>query len=119
MEKEYTFDLVDFKDVPSVGVSSSNPNVIEVSEAMINADNTLLTIRVKALPVEGESDVVITIIGDEDTYSFSAKFTIMETLPESSYEVVAVDKATYGFELNENGFYESKNKGKSNSYAIC
>lgn len=119
MEKEYTFDLVDFKDIPSVGVSSSNSNVIEVSEAMINADNTLLTIRVKALPVEGESDVVITIIGDEDTYSFSAKFTIMETLPESSYEVVAIDGATYGFELNENGFYESKNKGKSSSYAIC
>lgn len=119
MEKEYTFDLIDFKDIPSVGVSSSNPNIIEASEATINADNTLLTITVKALPVEGESDVVITIIGDEDTYSFSAKFTIMETLPESSYEVVAIDGATYGFELNENGFYESKNKGKSSTYAIC
>ena len=35
------------------------------------------------------------------------------------YEVVPVDGAPYGFSLNENGYYESQNKGISNSYAMC
>lgn len=36
-----------------------------------------------------------------------------------SYEVVPVDGAPYGFSLNENGYYESRNKGISDSYAMC
>ena len=43
---------------------------------------------------------------------------------ETSYYVEAVKNQVTGFgilesELNDNGYYESKNKGISNSYAIC
>lgn len=37
----------------------------------------------------------------------------------STWTVEARDGATYGFELNSNNYYESKNKGVDNSYAIC
>lgn len=37
----------------------------------------------------------------------------------SSYTVEPIADATYGFELNSNGYYESKNKGINSSYAIC
>ncbi len=36
-----------------------------------------------------------------------------------NYEVVAVDGATYGFALNDDGYYESQNKGIKESYAVC
>lgn len=43
---------------------------------------------------------------------------IVEEIP-ISWSVEAVNGARYGFELNDAGYYESKNKGKDSSYAIC
>lgn len=37
----------------------------------------------------------------------------------STWTVEAISGASYGFELNSNNYYESKNKGINNSYAIC
>ena len=37
----------------------------------------------------------------------------------NSVSVEPVDGASYGFALNERGYYESQNKGKSNSAAVC
>lgn len=37
----------------------------------------------------------------------------------STWTVEAISGASYGFELNSNNYYESKNKGNDNSYAIC
>ena len=37
----------------------------------------------------------------------------------STWAVEAISGASYGFELNSSGYYESKNKGVDNSYAIC
>jgi hypothetical protein len=39
--------------------------------------------------------------------------------PYAAWKVEAVSGAQYGFELNSNGFYESQNKGISDSYALC
>jgi len=36
-----------------------------------------------------------------------------------TYTVSNIEGATYGFALNDNGYYESQNKGKAGSYAIC
>ena len=37
----------------------------------------------------------------------------------STWTVEAISGDSYGFELNSNNYYESKNKGVDNSYAIC
>ena len=37
----------------------------------------------------------------------------------STWTVEAISGASYGFELNSSGYYESKNKGVNSSYAIC
>lgn len=117
--REYVFNLIDFEEVPSVSVVSTNPDVVEVSQAVVNADNTELTLTIRTIETEGEANISITIIGKESTYSFNSDFVVMEVLPESTYEVVPVEGATYGFVLNENGFYESTNKKVPGSYAIC
>lgn len=36
-----------------------------------------------------------------------------------TYEVLPVEGASYGFELNDNGYYESTNKKKDSTVAIC
>ena len=50
------------------------------------------------------------IVGTKDFYSIIGK---------TSYTVENIDTAQYNFELNDTGYYESKNKGQNNSYAIC
>lgn len=37
----------------------------------------------------------------------------------STWTVESISGASYGFELNSSGYYESKNKGVDSSYAIC
>ena len=48
--------------------------------------------------------------GGEDPFEPVAPFT---------YTVDSIEGASYGFALNGNGYYESQNKGKDSSYAIC
>lgn len=53
------------------------------------------------------------------TINISANVSVSVQDAIFDYEVVSVDGATYGFALNDAGYYESQNKGKANSYAMC
>jgi hypothetical protein len=41
------------------------------------------------------------------------------SMPTNTYSVGNVSGATYNFTLNSNGYYESRNKAKANSAAVC
>lgn len=117
--KSYTIELSDFKTAPTFSITSSNQNIITISNAVVNNDNTAITFDVHSLTTEGNATINISIQGQEMSFNFTGNISVYETIPESTYEVVAVENASYGFELNGNGYYESKNKGVSSSYAIC
>ena len=53
-----------------------------------------------------------------DGTSVKAMATYVD-MSSSSASVEPVDGASYGFALNERGYYESQNKGESNSAAVC
>lgn len=116
--KSFTIELNGFEATPTFSITSSNENIITISNIVVNADNTAITFDVNSLTTEGNATINISIQG-KMSYNYTGNFTVYETIPESSYEVVAVENARYGFELNDNGYYESKNKGISSSYAIC
>lgn len=40
-------------------------------------------------------------------------------VPQPAYTVEEVEGATYGFELNDNGYYESTNQKKGNTFSYC
>ena len=115
---EVSIRLQSFANTPEFSITSSNEEVATISNVSINEDNTLITYTINSLAVEGSSTITVNIIG-ENTFNFINNVRVYETIPESTYEVVAVENASYGFELNDNGYYESKNKGVSSSYAIC
>lgn len=117
--KSYTIELIDFKTAPTFSITSSDQNIITISNAVVNADNTAITFDVNSLTTEGNATINVSIQGQEMSFDFTGNINVYETLPESTYEVVAVENASYGFELNVNGYYESKNKGIQSSYAIC
>lgn len=117
--KSFTIELSDFKTAPTFSITSSDQNIITISNAVVNDDNTAITFDVNSLTTEGNATINISIQGQEMSFDFTGNISVYETIPESTYEVVAVENASYGFELNDNGYYESKNKGVSSSYAIC
>lgn len=118
-EKEYTISLVEFTSQPDFSITLDKNEYAEITDISINDDNTEITFKVKALNSDGVETLTVIIYGEEQTYTLTGTITIMETLPESTYEVVAVDGASYGFALNDSGYYESQNKGKSATYALC
>lgn len=117
--KEFTIELSEFDSTPQVSIVSSNPAVATVSDVTINTDNTAITYRVNALTTEGNATITITIVGNVNTYEYSGDILVWETIPESTYEVVAVDGASYGFALNDAGYWESQNKGQGGKVALC
>ena len=116
---EVSIQLQDFANTPEFSITSSNEAVATISNVSINDDNTLITYTINSLAVEGSSTITVNIVSEKNTFNFTNNVRVYETIPESTYEVVAVENASYGFELNDSGYYESKNKGVSSSYAIC
>ena len=47
------------------------------------------------------------------------KPTVSATSIVTPWYVQSVSGASYGFSINSDGYYESKNKGKASSYAMC
>ena len=117
--KSFSIELNEFQATPTFSITSSDENIITISNAVVNDDNTAITFDVNAWATEGNATINISIQGQVVSLNYTGNFTVYETIPESTYEVVAVENASYGFELNDNGYYESKNKGISSSYAIC
>ncbi len=113
-----SIELLDFEETPTVSVVSDNTNIATISNITINEDNTLLTFDVTSLSTDGTANISIEISGTNQ-YSFVGTVNVMETIPEPTYEVVAVDGATYGFALNDSGYYESQNKNINSSYSLC
>lgn len=46
-------------------------------------------------------------------------YNLPQAKKKSSWSVEDISGASYGFALNANGYYESKNKGVDNSAAVC
>lgn len=73
--------------------------------------------RVKALEMAvtsaGPIEVADTLLALPSALSVTAEDAIFE------WEVVDVEGASYGFALNDAGYYESQNKGVASSCAIC
>lgn len=116
--KSFTIKLIDFKTAPTFSITSSDQNIITVSNIVINDDNTAITFNVNALTTERNATINISIQGQGMSFDFTGNFNVVKEITEA-YEVVAVENASYGFELNDNGYYQSTNRGVSGSYAIC
>ena len=116
--KSFTIKLIDFETAPTFSITSSDQNIITISNAVVNADNTAITFDVNSLTAEGNATINISIQGQEMSFDFTGNINVVEEIT-NAYEVVAVENASYGFELNANDYYQSTNKGVQNSYAIC
>jgi hypothetical protein len=114
------FNEEDIENI-EVSISSEADNKISISYdyEIVNEYVTNLTIVLSNCGVATE-EITFDIYINTGDFSFTKTITaiVYEVMP-FNYEILPVEGAAYGFELNANGYYESKNKGISNSYALC
>jgi hypothetical protein len=64
--------------------------------------------------------VSIEVPGEEGfVFTRSIDVEVLAELQASTYTVENISGVTYGFELNDAGYYESTNKGVQSSFAYC
>lgn len=112
-----TIPISNFDYVPEYSITANNSSLL-ISN--IVASNSSLSFDVAANGVEGEVVVTITITTSSGfIFTRTININVVSELVYPTWTVESVEGAAYGFELNENGFYESTNKGVQNSFAFC
>ena len=105
------------ESVPDVHVFSNDESIVSVSN--IQTTSSQITFDIITHEIEGEAIITVSAVWDNETYTKTVSVAVYETLPAPIITIESVDGATYGFELNDNGYYESTNKGQGASCAIC
>lgn len=108
-------------DIPDIPTEDPTKTYHSLTISSINAttDPANGTTR-----VESGTDQTITIIPTDPILTLALDNGVDITnqlsgsVPVNTYSVDARSGASYGFELNSNGYYESTNKGHSNSAAV-
>ena len=100
-----------------VNVSSSDETIVSIENIIVGED----TITFDAVSNRKEGQATITVSGawGDCVDEKSTTIDVLETIPAATYSVEAIDGASYGFALNADGYYESRNKGVKNSAAVC
>lgn len=99
--------------MPTITVNSDNNTIANVSN--ITVSKSALSFDIISYGIEGKA--TITINATNGNVSQTEVFNV--SVSAKSYMVEAITGASYGFKLNNAGYYESENKGQNNSYAIC
>ena len=110
--------------LPTFTITSDDTSIAAVSDIVI--EGKTVNFNITSYNLDGNAE--ITVFG-EITSSEGITFTKTVNFkvgvnedgiePTILYEVESVDGATYGFELNDNGYYESQNAGIGDSYSLC
>ena len=120
--KNIIFEGFNFNDdTPIMTITSSEETVATISDIAITKVNRAkhtFAFKINPVGIKGNSNITINITSGDFIYTKTFAIEVVEEAPVS-YTVEAVNGASYGFELNSNGYYESKNKGKDDSYALC
>ena len=92
--------LDNYNNIPEVSISSSDENILTIGDIEVSTNKIIFNINTVN---SGTATITSNITGDNSdikTINFKVKTPIV------NYSVEASPKSTYGFELNENGYYE-------------
>lgn len=93
--------LDNYNNIPEVSISSSNENILTIGDVEVSTNKIIFNINTIN---SGIATITSNIIGDNSdikTIDFKVKTPII------NYSVESLPDSIYGFELNENGFYQN------------
>ena len=74
----------------------------------------------ESVTVVGDTDLIPeNIVSGKNIFGVSGSYQGIDWTSGGSHTVESVSGASYGFALNSNGYYESQNKGKDGTAAVC
>lgn len=109
--------FVYYGDGMAVTAVSGDSSIVTVGTVTIEGGKILVPVTGQS--TTGTTQVTVTATSGEVTESISFDVNVVETLPDPTYAVEAVSGASYGFALNDAGYYESSNQGVTSSYSLC
>ena len=92
--------LDNYNNIPEVSISSSDENILTIGDIEVSTNKIIFNINTVN---SGTATITSNITGDNSdikTINFKVKTPIV------NYSIEPSPKSTYGFELNENGYYE-------------
>ena len=92
--------LDNYNNIPEVSISSSDENILTIGDIEVSTNKIIFNINTVN---SGTATITSNITGDNSdikTINFKVKTPIV------NYSVEPSPKSMYGFELNENGYYE-------------
>ena len=112
-------DALQTKAAPTVHTSVCNAFPVATSHTLTPPEGYYYS----QVNVAGDSNLTannirkgVTVFGVEGALDSGTDLRLVQ---DFYYSVDPIEGAQYGFELGEDGFYESQNKGVQNSYSIC
>lgn len=114
--KSISIKLLEYDAMPNVQITSSDETIVSVTNMVTSLNE--VTFDVNTLTTEGTATISMIISDNISTYQKEFDVTVYEEIPCLA-AVEGVEGAAYGFTLNNNGYYESTNKGIDSSYALC
>jgi len=108
---------VPLTEEPVITVESSDPTAVTISNIAYDGQNIIFDVA--TTDITGTVDITVTATLYDETFTDVGSISVWESFPEITYSVEEVDGASYGFALNDAGYYESTNKGISSSAAVC
>lgn len=120
---ELDYEEVEYvPDIPDIPTEDPTKTYHSLTISSINATTEPANGTTR---VESGSDQTITIIPTDPILTLALDNGVDITnqlsgsVPVNTYSVDARSGASYGFNLNSNGYYESTNKSQANSAAVC
>lgn len=111
--------------IPTNSITLDNTvssNMFSISNIVATKDSITFTVGMAGQTFNADgvyTTVNVEITNAGNTFTGSFRVYGYNTLPELSYKVSTVTNAKYNFTLNDNGYYESQNKGVNSSCAMC
>ena len=124
INKTRTIDItiVNFEDVNSINVSAVSDkaecvSIGNITKVQKSSRSAIISVELITAELEENANITLTVSSASATVNYTFVVEVEEV--KVDYTVEPVSGASYGFELNADGYYESKNKGVQSSYAIC
>lgn len=117
--KSFTTQLVAFGERVDVSIRSSDSGV--VTGSVVPQSGGAYLVELTPHSVSAATVMTFAAIDMDSGEAWEREFTVkvVETIVAGTYTVEVPTDVTYGFVLNDAGYYESTNKGVDNSYAYC
>ena len=102
-----------------ITIAASNPDTVVIGDYTLNETTKTITFTVTTQSITDTAVITIGATLDGTKKEITHSIRIKEVYKTPSFTVEDVEGASYNFVLNDDGYYESTNKGVDSSAALC